>query len=78
MDLQKVAANGLFCSKCAKFYAAEEFETTTKGKRNKTCRRHSQKRSLELDDWDNFTQLLRNWKIRASKSTTRDRELKRY
>ncbi|KAJ5551021.1 hypothetical protein N7461_005719 [Penicillium sp. DV-2018c] len=31
------------------------------GKRNKTCIRHSKKRSLEVDDWANFNQVLRNW-----------------
>jgi hypothetical protein len=75
MDPEEAAANKILCGKCARFYASDEFETNKKGKRNKTCRRHSRKRSLELDDWENFAQLLRNWKIRASNSTDKDREV---
>jgi sarcosine oxidase delta subunit len=57
MDTQ---ADEIFCSKC-KSRAAEEFEINKQGKQNKTCRRHSKKRSLEFDDWEEFIMLLRDW-----------------
>jgi hypothetical protein len=63
---EAAAADQIFCSKCARFYAADEFQINKKGKLNKTCRRHSRKRSLELDEWENFILLLRNWKRQAS------------
>lgn len=46
----------MFCSKCGKTWAVDEFEVNQKGNRNKTCKRHCQKRSMELefDDWEDF------------------------
>jgi hypothetical protein len=36
-------------------------KSTSKGNGIKLCKRHSQKRSLEFDDWEYFIMLLRNW-----------------
>jgi len=62
MDFQTAEIDKIFCSKCAKFCAANDFEVNKKGQRNRTCKRHSRKRALEFHDWDSFTLLLRNWK----------------
>ncbi|KAK9443862.1 ATP-dependent DNA helicase PIF1, partial [Metarhizium brunneum] len=62
MDCQVAEVDKIFCSKCANFRAAAEFEVNKKGQRNRTCKRHSRKRALEFHDWDSFTLLLRNWK----------------
>ncbi|KAA8641710.1 uncharacterized protein ATNIH1004_011846, partial [Aspergillus tanneri] len=51
----------IFCSKCVKFYGVDEFKFNKDGKPQRTCKRHGRKRALELDDWDSFTRLLRNW-----------------
>ncbi|KAJ5142546.1 uncharacterized protein N7515_001333 [Penicillium bovifimosum] len=51
----------IFCSSCRRSRAVDEFHVNKQGKRNKTCQRHSKKRPLEVDDWENFIQVLRNW-----------------
>ncbi|THC98128.1 hypothetical protein EYZ11_002416 [Aspergillus tanneri] len=56
----------IFCSKCVKFYGVDEFKFNKDGKPQRTCKRHGRKRALELDDWDSFTRLLRNWNKLAS------------
>jgi hypothetical protein len=61
MDLQAAARSEFFCSKCGKFCAKDEFEVNKQGKQNKTCKRHSKKRSLEPDNWEDFIALLQNW-----------------
>lgn len=66
MDFQFAEVDKIFCSKCANLRAAAEFEVNKKGQRNRTCKRHSRKRALELHDWDSFTLLLRSWKKQAS------------
>lgn len=50
-----------FCSKCARFYIADDFQINKQGKRNKTCKRHTKKRVTSFDAWDDFIALLRNW-----------------
>lgn len=37
------------------------FPTQQPGDKNKTCKRRSQKRPLQIDDWDDFVALIRNW-----------------
>ncbi|KAJ5131039.1 uncharacterized protein N7515_007078 [Penicillium bovifimosum] len=51
----------IFCTKCSRTRAIDEFLVNKQGKRNKTCKRHSKKRPLEIDDWENFIQVIRNW-----------------
>ena len=72
MDALHVDADKIFCRKCLKFYSTDDFELNKKGKRNRTCKRHSRKRALELDDWDSFTRVLRNWNKSASTFQTPD------
>lgn len=69
MDPQ-AAATEIFCSKCARSCAADEFEINKQGNWNKTCKRHSQKRSLEFDNWDNFIMLLWKWNKPVSNAET--------
>lgn len=52
-----------FCSKCRRDRPTNDFELNKSGKRNKTCKRHSQKRPLEveLDDWAGFIVQIQTW-----------------
>ncbi|KAK9476369.1 hypothetical protein V1514DRAFT_184931 [Lipomyces japonicus] len=52
----------LYCSSCSQFQVAEDFGKKKNGKHYKTCNRHNKKRSLQLDDWNDFMELLKNWK----------------
>ncbi|KAJ5575791.1 hypothetical protein N7535_002717 [Penicillium sp. DV-2018c] len=51
----------VICSKCYRMRPIDEFHINKQGKRNATCKRHSKKRSLEIDDWENFIRVLRDW-----------------
>ena len=72
MDFQAASINEIFCSRCRRCRPADEFKFNKQGKQNKTCRRHSQKRALEFDDWEDFIKRLRNWNRPASTSETLD------
>jgi hypothetical protein len=61
MDFSAMASSEIFCSCCKRTRGADEFETNKQGKRNKTCKRHSKKRPLEVDDWENFVVRLQSW-----------------
>lgn len=43
------------------FVLQTNFEFNKLGKRNKTCQRHTKKRSLDVDDWGAFILRLQNW-----------------
>lgn len=60
MDSHEVP-NTIFCSKCGRPCALDEFEFNKQGKRNRTCKRHTKKRSLEVDDWRDFILCLQDW-----------------
>ncbi|KAL4979169.1 hypothetical protein BDW66DRAFT_128773 [Aspergillus desertorum] len=65
MDSQDVS-DTLFCSKCGRPCVLDEFEINKQGKRKKTCKRHTKKRSLDIDDWSDFILRLQNWNKVAS------------
>ncbi|KAL1974870.1 hypothetical protein VTN31DRAFT_5074 [Thermomyces dupontii] len=50
-----------YCQICKKLLPVDEFLLNNQGKRNKTCKRHSKKRPLQIDDWDEFIKLIRKW-----------------
>jgi hypothetical protein len=75
MDYQAIAQDKIFCSRCSRTRATDEFEINKQGKRNKTCKRHSKKRPLEVDDWENFILVLRNWNKPVSNSKTKSKKV---
>lgn len=64
MDPQTLSAgySFKFCSGCRRERPVDEFAVNKQRKMNKTCVRHIRKKSRELDNWNDFMLLLRDWK----------------
>ena len=65
-------SNQTWCSSCKSFRDANSFETTTNGKKRKTCNRHGKKRGADavgkkrgvdavFHRWDEFEEQLTAW-----------------
>ncbi|KAL1956391.1 hypothetical protein VTO42DRAFT_7374 [Malbranchea cinnamomea] len=50
-----------FCSTCKRNRLTKDFEYNKQGKRKLTCQRHSRKRALEINSWEEFIQAIRRW-----------------
>lgn len=53
--------SSFFCSICKRNRPAEDFEYNKQDKRKLTCHRHSRKKPLEINRWEEFIQAIRRW-----------------